>query len=145
MQNKRFDRQLHDDHDEFGRSVVKKFIAHKFGMNAQDNPDVYGVDLLLYKSDKIVGYAEVEVRNNWKTDHFPFDELNIPLRKKKFFQLDMPLLFFAVKNDGTRLLYCGKSVILSSEIKESKNKYVTSNEYFFKVPIEKMNMGIVSY
>jgi hypothetical protein len=73
MQNKRFDKELFDKYDKMGRDIVKSFIG-QWGLIAEDNPDRYGVDLLLYADGELKGCAEVEVRNSWKTIEFPYEE-----------------------------------------------------------------------
>ena len=58
------------------------YPEHKIVEGAQ-----FGVDLKVYdKEDNLVKNVEVEVRISWKSDFkFPFDTVNIPERKRKFF------------------------------------------------------------
>jgi hypothetical protein len=140
--NKKFSPELHDEFDVFGREIVKKFISKAWKLEARDNPDQYGIDLVLYKNDTIVGYAEVEVRTNWNALNFPFDELNVPLRKGKLFNNDLPSLFFSVNQPGTALMYCSSDLVMRSRIENSPNKYMRA-EQFFKVPVEKMKFVIL--
>lgn len=142
MTTKKFSPELHDEFDVFGREIVKKFLAQKMNLHARDNPDQYGIDLVLYKNDKIVGFAEVEVRTNWSALNFPFDDLNVPLRKGKLFTNDLPSLFFSVNQPGTALLYCSSNLVMRSRIENSPNKYMR-DEMFFKVPVEKMKFVIL--
>jgi hypothetical protein len=135
MKTKRFDQSLHDQYDNAGREVVKTYFHNRLDIDAKDNPNEYGVDLLLYRNDKLIGYAEVEVRNNWKTDAFPYDTLNVPYRKKKLLDNDLPTFFFSVNNIRTRMFCCKAEDVLNCEIKENPNKYVKSDEYFYKVPV----------
>jgi hypothetical protein len=140
--NKKFSPELHDEFDVFGREIVKKFLAKTMKLEARDNPDQYGIDLVLYKNDTIVGYAEVEVRTNWNALNFPFDDLNVPLRKGKLFNNDLPSLFFSVNQPGTALMYCSSDLVMRSRIENSPNKYMRE-EMFFKVPVEKMKFVIL--
>ena len=135
MKNKRFDQSLHDQYDNPGREVVKFYFSSKLNITAKDNPNVYGVDLLLYKNESLVGYAEVEVRNNWKTDAFPYDTLNVPYRKKKLLENELPTFFFSINHIKTRMFCCKAEDVLKCELKENPNKYVKSDEYFYKVPV----------
>lgn len=135
MKNKKFDQSLHDQYDASGREVVKSFFHSKLNIIAKDNPNLYGVDLLLYKNKTLVGYAEVEVRNNWKTDNFPYDTLNVPYRKKKLLENELPTFFFSINSIKTRMFCCKAENIIECEIKENPNKYVKSDEYFYKVPV----------
>ena len=140
MKTKKFDQSLYDQYDDAGRKIVKNYFLHKLNIIAKDNPDQYGVDLILYRHDKAIGYAEVEVRNNWKTDAFPYDTLNVPNRKKKLLTNDLPTFFFSINSIGTRMFCCKAEDILSCEIKENPNKYVQSNEYFYKVPVNTLKL-----
>ena len=135
MKTKRFDKTLHDQYDNSGREVVKNYFSSKLNITAKDNPDLYGVDLLLYRDNELIGYAEVEVRNNWKTNAFPYDTLNVPYRKKKLLDNDLPTFFFSVNSIKTRMFCCKAENVLGCEVKENPNKYVKSDEYFYKVPV----------
>jgi len=139
MANKPFDASLHAQHDKDGRDFVKAFYK-KHGLDAQDNPDQYGVDLLVYYDDSLVGYAEVEVRQNWDKEQFPFDTLNVPERKQKLLTNDLETTFFSVSKDHSRAFMCQDRIVLSSPLMESANKYVGSGEKFFKVPIDQIKL-----
>ena len=143
MTTKKFSPSLHNKYDNFGREIVKKFVKDTWNLEAKDNPDQYGIDLVIYKGEKKVGYAEVEVRTNWKGLEFPFDELNVPERKGKLFNNDLPSLLFSVNQKGTALMYCTESVLLESRKEVSPNKYL-KNEKFFKIPIKKMRRAELS-
>jgi hypothetical protein len=138
MKTKKFDQSLHDQYDDIGRNVVKDYFKNRLEIDAIDNPNIYGVDLLLCRNDVVIGYAEVEVRNSWKTDVFPFDTLNVPFRKKKLLENDLSTFFFSINYPMTRMFCCTAETILECNIQENKNKYVNSNEYFYKVPIDKL-------
>jgi hypothetical protein len=137
MQNKRFDKELFDKYDKMGRDIVKSYVG-QWGMVAEDNPDRYGVDLNLYADGKLVGVAEVEVRNSWKTVEFPYEDLNVPHRKKKLLENDIDTFFFSINAEGSALFFCKAEDVLSSEVKESRNKYVYKGEHFYKVPLDKL-------
>lgn len=138
MATKRFDKELHDIYDKMGRDIVKDFVSSFWGMQAQDNPNRYGVDLHLYTDDVLVGYAEVEVRLAWKTLEFPYEDLNVPERKRKLLVQDLPTFFFSINKDGTALFHCRSDVVLESKVEEVRNKYVFRDEQFFKVPLDKL-------
>lgn len=140
MINKKFDQQLHNEYDNVGREIVKKYFKEKTKFIAEDNPNEYGVDLLLFNKDKLVGYAEVEVRKNWNSNEFPFETLNVPLRKKKLLINDLPTYFFSINYIHTKMFCCESEIILNSQIQENKNKYVKSNEFFYKVPINELRL-----
>ena len=58
MKTKKFDQSLYDQYDDAGRKIVKNYFLHKLNIIAKDNPDQYGVDLILYRHDKAIGYAD---------------------------------------------------------------------------------------
>lgn len=138
--NKPFDKALHDNYDEFGRSKVKTFFSNKYGITLKDNPDTYGVDLIAYKDDKKIGYVEVEVRASWNNDIFPYSSLNIPSRKEKLLKNDLKTYLVSVNKLGTYAFICSDSVILSANQEESKNKYVTSGEFFYKLNLSDIKL-----
>ena len=140
MKTKPFDPSLHDRYDSPGRQIVKEYITNKLHLTVKDNPDIYGVDLIIYKENKIVGYAEVEVRNNWSSDAFPYEILNVPYRKKKLLENNKPTFFFSVNKPQTRMFCCTAEIVLESELKENPNKCVKSNEYFYKIPVSKLKL-----
>lgn len=138
--SKKFDKELFDQYDDFGRTKVKDFFIANFNLTLIDNPDIYGVDLIVYHKTKKLGYVEVEVRNSWKTDIFPFDTLNVPSRKKKLLTNDMLTYFVSINKTGTRAFMCSDNTVLTSPLEESRNKFVSSNEYFYKVQLNRLKI-----
>jgi hypothetical protein len=136
---KSFDKELWLQYDELGRNTVKDFIERTWNIEVRDNPDKYGVDLLLYSNDKLQGYAEVEVRNSWKSKLFPFNDLNVPSRKEKLLNNSLPTFFFSVNKNANALLFCKAEDVLSSPLVENKNKYISKGELFYKIPLDKLN------
>ena len=132
---KRFDKDLYDDND---TSAKEKAIAYfkRIGMKAEHNSDRYGIDLIV--DNKF--YCEVEVKHNWKTSRFPFNDLQLSERKRKFAVLDnddMPVVMMVMNSLQTdALVVKGRDVIDSPSV-EVSNKYIKSGEYFFKIPINK--------
>jgi hypothetical protein len=144
MATKRFDKELHDIYDKMGRDIVKDFVSLNWGIEARCNPKVRGIDLLLYtREGALAGYAEVEVRLSWKTLEFPYADLNVPERKRKLLNQDLPTFFFSINKDGTALFHCGSDVVLKSKVEEVRNKHVFRDEQFFKVPLDKLNYVIL--
>lgn len=134
--NKKFDRALFNKYDKFGKDIVKKFFKSK-GYIAKDNPDIYGIDLILYKKEKKVGYAEVEVKKKWTSVEYPYNIMDIPKRKGKFFKTDLPSYFVMVNNEGTALQYINGQKILQSPIIRKDNCYM-KNEPFFRVYVSEV-------
>ena len=96
------------------------------------------MDLKLFNEDNtLIKTVEVEVRHNWGNDNkFPFDTLNIPYRKNKFFTNNI-CEYISINKLFTRCLLIKEKDILNSPIEENKNKYVKNGEKFFKIDISK--------
>ncbi len=139
MQNKKFDQGLHDQYDAIGRDMSKRYFK-RYNVDLVDNPDKYGVDLIAYKDDKKVGYVEVEVRNAWDGDRFLHETLNVPYRKRKLLELDMPVYLLSWSSTSDYGFLCKASVILKSEVLEKPNKYLDKSEHFFVVPVDKIRL-----
>lgn len=139
MVNKKFDQALHDEFDELGREMSKKFYK-RFGFDLKDNPDQYGIDLIAYRDDKKVGYVEVEVRTFWTGNKFPFPTLNIPERKRKLLKQDLPIRLLSWSSHGDYGFMCKADVILNANVIERPNKFMAEKEYFFAVPVNKIRL-----
>ena len=105
----------------------------KWGLECRENPNVYGVDLLVYRADKLVGYIEVEVRG-WDYCHYP--TIHCAQRKEKLFQQNLPVLFFALTQDLVHAYWAKAQVIEGSPLIEVKNIEVPAGELFFDVPVK---------
>ena len=142
---KPFSQKLCDKYDEPARNFVKKFY-NDLGIKAIDNHDKYGVDLILLRDNIKVGYAEVEVCVAWNAPMYPFKTYHVPIRKARFFNLDMPTEFWAVSNTLSRALHIDGNVILESPQVIVPNKYVLSNERFYEIQLNLMqryNKGLL--
>lgn len=134
---KPFSQILCDRYDEPARAYVKN-VYNELGIRAVDNPDKYGVDLILFENNIKIGYAEVEVIAGWNGIQYPFKSVHVALRKAKFFNLDLPTEFWAVSNTFFRALHIHGEKILISPIVKVPNKYILTNERFFDVPLNFM-------
>ena len=133
MTTKQFSQALHDLYDPPAREAVTKWVKMKWGLDCRENPNVYGVDLLVNRADKLVGYIEVEVRG-WDYCHYP--TIHVGLRKEKLFQQDRPVLFFALTQDLIHAYWAKTQVIEGSPLIEVKNTEVPAGELFFDVPVK---------
>ena len=136
---KRFNKKLWEENDTKGKEFATFILKKIYGDNIKiEEGTEYGVDLKLFNGDNIlIKTAEVEVRRNWSNDSkFPFDTLNIPYRKKKFFTNNI-CEYVSINRLFTRCLLIKEKDILNSPIEENKNKYVKNGERFFKVDISK--------
>ena len=132
---KEFNKELYDDNDTIAKEKAIEYFK-KIGMIARHNPDRYGIDLIV--DNKF--YCEVEVKHNWKTSRFPFNDLQYSERKRKFAILDsdeFPVVMMVINSLLTDALVVRGKDVLSSPSQEVSNKYIKSGEYFFKIPINK--------
>lgn len=131
--SKKFSQSLHRSNDPKSRRVVKEYLA-KQGIAVDDNPNKFGVDLI---SKDGTLQIEVEHRLVWADEEFPFEEINVPERKAKFFKENY-IGYAILSRDYTHVgMIDGKtlrSFLVDENLKESPNKFVRENEYFYKVP-----------
>jgi hypothetical protein len=133
---KEFDKALFEDNDPLSREVVIKFLE-RTGVQPEENLDQYGIDILSANSPLCF---EVERRPVWENGDFPFDEVNLPERKAKFFQ-DNNSIYIIICKDYTRIgIIYGhiiRGFISEANLKESGNKFVKNGEQFYKLPKSK--------
>jgi hypothetical protein len=129
---KRFDQALHDKYDPPARKAVSEWIKMKWGLDCRGNPNVYGVDLIAYRSGNPVGFVEVEVRS-WNFCSHP--TIHIAHRKAKLFRQDRPVLFFALTHDLSHAYWLKAELVEKCPLVEVKNREVPSKEFFFDVPV----------
>ena len=137
---KEFDRDLHNQYDSIGKSVVISYFRNKLKIDARENSNEYGIDVVLYRDNQPIGFAEVEVRNSWYSDEFPYDTLNVPCRKEKLLKNDLPTYFFSINKIMTKMFCCPAEEVLRSEVMENRNKYVRDKEFFYKVPVKNLKL-----
>jgi len=133
MITKKFNQALHDQYDPPARKAVTDWVKMKWGLECRENPNVYGVDLLVYRADKLVGCIEVEVRG-WDYCHYP--TIHIAHRKDKLFQQDQPVLFFALTQNLENAYWMKAELVKGCPLIEVKNTEVSAGELFFDVPIK---------
>lgn len=141
-ESKPFSKELHKKYDTKGKRAIKKYFEKNYGVIVKTNPDKYGVDLIMYLDNEVVGLIEVEVRASWASDTFPFETLNVPLRKKKLLINPFPTFFASVNANSTRAFICQAQRVLESPLIENPNKYVAEGEMFYSIPIG--NITLVS-
>ena len=135
---KKFDKKLYEENDHKGKIFASSILKKMYPSYNIVEGDKFGVDLKVIdpKDNSIFITAEVEVRHNWNNDgDFPFSTINIPYRKQKFF--NGKCKYFSINKNLNRCLIIDDKDILNSPLEENPNKYVSSNEKFYKVPVEK--------
>jgi hypothetical protein len=134
--HKKFSKKLFTENDPQSRKVVKDFFA-KYGTILEDNKNDFGVDLV--SSDGSIK-VEVERRLPWKGKEFPFNEINLPERKARFFSQE-GTAYVIVSEDFSRIGFIKgkviKEFINEDNLKENENRLVKNGELFYKIPKEK--------
>jgi hypothetical protein len=114
--------------------VTGEIVMGDFSCLLFDNPNKYGVDLI---SKDATLQVEVEHRVIWKHEEFPFEDVNVPERKMKFFT-ENHICYAILSSDYSHIgLIDGKTLrkhLVEDNLKESSNKYMKEGEYFYKVP-----------
>jgi len=134
---KKFDKELYKENDEIAKRIASLVATKKYGYEVKQNPDQYGVDLLLFKNGLISGYAEAEIKTVWDTFNFPYENIQFPERKIKFTNLGLPTMFCMANSLKDRALVVWGKDLRASPIVEVSNKYNAKGELFFQVPLEK--------
>jgi len=133
--NKPFDKGLHTKNDPKSRRLIKDFFAER-GLVLIDHPNKYDIDLI--SEDGIIR-VEVEHRLNWVNAVFPYAEINVPERKAKFFakgKAHYCILSKEYEYVGFISAEKIQKYIKPRFLKESSNRFVKENEFFYKVPKE---------
>ena len=130
---KRFDRELFDEYDKNARKWTTQFLE-SIGMEVREHPNRYAQDLIAKDALEEEYLIECEVKAVWKSHEFPYDNVQLPFRKKKFFT-DVTK-FFIWNKQGTRAATFWAKDIKELIPVEVKNRYVYSGELFFQVPLD---------
>ena len=125
---KRFDRTLYKLYDELAKDATRLYYK-KRGTILKDNPDRYRQDLLC--DDHMV---ECEVKLVWEGNDFPYDSVQLPQRKSKFF--DKLTQFYIWNKSLSRAATFWSNDIKELTPVEVPNRYVYKGEYFFQVPLD---------
>lgn len=134
---KRFDRELYQMYDQLAKEKVNTIID-KRRFKLQENPKKRGVDLFLLNKGEHILNIETEIKRVWKDKEFQYDTVQIPERKKKFTNLELPTLFVMFNADQSSYLVIKDTDLVKSPLKEVPNRYVFKEEYFYQVPLKKV-------
>ena len=128
-----FNPKSHARSDASGKKTVIKYLK-SIGIEAIENPNRYGIDLIVPGSD--VTY-EIEQRSVWIENWF-YSSVHVPERKKKFMQDKM--VYAVVNRDCNKIMFCTSEVIRQYTPIEIPNKAVSSGEEFYDVPLDKWTL-----
>jgi len=130
MIRKPFEQELFDEFDAPAKQAIAKHIESVSDVVVVPNPDQYGIDLLITKDDKVLGSAEVEVRQWYECG---FKTIHVLQRKQKYF--GERALFFALSKDLKNAHWIETLKIDKHPLIEVSNYKVANGELFFDVPI----------
>ena len=123
---KQFVEEQNTIHDAEAKEAVQKFWV-KLGYDCIENPDEFGVDLLVKGKGREFG-CEVETKTGWHGSEFEFLTLRIPSRKQKF--TDDRVTFFVLNSGRTHAAVVSRWKLPKSPMVQVKNKIVHMGDYF---------------
>lgn len=129
---KQFDKQLFEIYDRFAREKTTQYLE-SIGYDVVPHPNQYAQDLIAYK-DHDAWFVECEVKNAWSGKNFPYPSVQLPERKKKFF--DHRTQFFIWNKQGEHAMTFWSTDILKLEPVEVYNRFISSGEYFYQIPMD---------
>lgn len=121
MEVKQFDRAAYDLYDAKGKAVAIKWFSENTDYDVRElekDGDKFAPDFAVYYNGDFHGYLEVEVKNTWNNDAFPFKSINVPYRKCKFVYPGIRTWFFLINREMNRAaIIDGNDVIYGQEQK----------------------------
>lgn len=130
--NKRFNEGLYAQYDALACEATTEFLSSQ-GFSVMPNPNEYAQDLVVSHKGK-QWLAECEVKTLWKHGRFPFESVQLPERKKKFF--NSLTTFFIWNMDLTKAaMFWSKDISKLTPV-EVPNKYIAGGEYFYQIPLD---------
>ena len=126
---KYFDKSQYALHDAHAKEVARQFWI-KLGYDCIENPDEFGVDLLVDGKGREFG-CEVETKTGCHGPEFNYPSLRIPFRKKKFTK--DRVTFFVLISGRTQAAVVSRKKLLKSPAVQVKNKMVPMGDYFYEI------------
>ena len=134
-----FDESLYDECDPIAREKAKKLVRLTGKYHAEDNPNIKGVDLLMFDHHgNYIRDIEVEVSKRWEGAVYTsplFGAFTAPFRKIKFFR-ENSCIYIMFNNDLTWYIWvAGKQFIDVNHIIWFSNNRSSKKEPFLTIPI----------
>ena len=123
-------------YDQKAKDKTTKYLQG-LGYQVVEHPNRYAQDLIA-KSEMNEFMVECEVKVLWKTDSFPFPNVQLPERKSKF--LKERTLFFIWNEQLTRAFTFWSDDVKKLTPVEVPNKRVRKGEYFYQIPLDMTEM-----
>ena len=124
---KQFVEEQHAIHDAEAKEAVLQFWVN-LGYNCIENPDEFGVDLLVDGKGREFG-CEVKTKTGWHEPEFEFPTLRIPFPKQKF--TDDLITFFILNSVRTHAPVVSLQKLLKSPVVQVKIKLVPMSVFTF--------------
>lgn len=133
---KQFNSNTHEIYDTAAKSKAILFW-HALGYDCEENPDVFGVDLLVKGKGKEFN-VEVEVKQVWHGLDFPYESVHIPARKAKF--LSEPTVFMVFNSSLHAVAIINWKHVRAADMKTVSNHNIKQGERFFDIPRENIRI-----
>lgn len=128
---KAFNKELYQQYDELAKKKTTEHLQ-SLGCQVVPHPNRYAQDLMA-KTEMNKFMVECEVKIVWKTDDFPYETVQLPERKSKFF--NERTLFYIWNEATTRAVTFWSDDIKDLTPVEVPNKYVRKGEYSYQIPL----------
>lgn len=125
---KEFSQSLYEQDDSAVLNVIAWLLDA--GWKASVNPDKYGIDVLAVDPTGRPWDIEVEVKHSWRGSRFPFKDVHISARKKKF--ISSRSIFMMVNDDRSYALAFRGELLRPGVVKSTR---FTDGEEFLSVPL----------
>ena len=122
--------QEHYEQDDSAKFQIVEWLNNK-GYKSFVNPDKFGIDILALRWGRQFAF-EVEVKHNWRGEHFPFDQIHFSARKRKFVEANVETWFVMLNHERTHALLVSGKDFMAAPIVEKNTKY-SENELFVEV------------
>jgi len=121
----------------FAHELFPKYFKR---IKAEPNPKKRGVDFLLYLDDKLVGYAELEVKLVWETHEWSkFPNVQFPARKAHFAETDPPTFMVMFNAKGSNALIVDAKTMVASPLVHRWTR--RGKDFLYQVPLDKIVFG----
>ena len=109
-------------------------------IKAIPNPKKREVDFQLYLNDKLIGYAELEVKFVWKTQEWTqYPNVQFPARKAHFAQTDLPTFMVMFNATGSNALIVDAKTMVASPLVNIWTR--RGKDFLYQVPLDKVVFG----
>ena len=135
---KTFTRELYNRHDNVAKMIGKSLLSQMKYQVINEEEGYGSHDFIVSKNDEPFK-VEVEQKNAWINENFPFTSHRVSYRKRTS-QAD---IFIQVSKSGNYVAMCPMSVVHASPIVRTNTSLGTVNEPFFDVPCSAMRYFVL--